>query len=126
MHFGSGPVSGGDDDQEIDSYDASDDPFIVEDHLIELGECHKFSKSVFFIVSSTFYHSCNYPNTLNPAFLMLRWQSGCKGEIFMSHYLLSTTPDTPGHGNRKSDPTDEHQYHHIRPAPRTVHDPDRN
>lgn len=78
MHFGSGPTGAGDDDQENDSYDASDDPFVVEDHLIELGECHKFSKSVFFIVSSTFYHSSNYPDT-TPSTQPSLWSVGEQG-----------------------------------------------
>ena len=43
MHFGTGP----DDDDAID-------PFLVDDHLSEIAACHKFSKSVFFIVSFTF------------------------------------------------------------------------
>lgn len=36
------------------------DPFLLEDHLIELRECHKFSKSVFFIVS-IHHHICYAP-----------------------------------------------------------------
>lgn len=51
MHFGSGPTEEGAEDACEDC-----DPFLLEDHLIELRECHKFSKSVFFIVSTVFKH----------------------------------------------------------------------
>lgn len=57
MHFGTGTggeeADGGDADDDDDGDDDGEesDPFILEDHLADLAECHKFSKSVFFIVS---------------------------------------------------------------------------
>lgn len=63
MHFGTGPTEEGAEDACEDC-----DPFLLEDHLIELRECHKFSKSVFFIVSSVFKH----PYTRIPLMLWVR------------------------------------------------------
>ena len=64
MHFGSGPM---DAEPEDDSLDECEDPFLLQDHLVELGECHKFSKSVFFIVrsgnSETFQEYSFHPST---------------------------------------------------------------
>lgn len=52
MHFGSGPTEEGD----AVELDDCEDPFVVDEHLIELRECHKFSKSIFFIVSTKNYN----------------------------------------------------------------------
>lgn len=47
MHFGTGPTE----DEEGNNEDDCN-PFVLEDHLVDLAECKKFSKSIFFIVST--------------------------------------------------------------------------
>lgn len=48
MHFGTGPSS-----SPASAVDVDADPYATEDALSEVAVCHKFSKSIFFIVSHT-------------------------------------------------------------------------
>lgn len=124
MHFGSGPIGeeGPEQGDKQDAYEDCDDPFVMQDHLIELRECHKFSKSVFFIVSTTFMQ----PNFTSPPPSLCAQQQEqqqltrrrrsvnrkylCLHNIhfccYHHHHCLSL--DTLGHGNRKSDTTAQH------------------